>query len=58
MFPEACPSEMTRYPPTRVFSEKRLQTIENKGNERRKERKETTKRLQADANKRVGMLKA
>ena len=45
-------------PPHRVFSEKRLQTIENKGNERRKERKETTKRLQADANKRVGMLKA
>jgi hypothetical protein len=37
-----------------VFSEKRLQTIENKGKERRKRRKETTKRLQADANKRVG----
>jgi len=40
-------------PPTRVFSEKRLQTIENKGNECRKECKETTKRRQADANKRV-----
>jgi hypothetical protein len=40
--------------PTRVFSEKRLQTIENKGNERRKGRKETTRRLQAAANKRVG----
>jgi hypothetical protein len=37
-----------------VFSEKRLQAIENKGNECRKERKETTKRLQADANKSVG----
>jgi hypothetical protein len=36
--------------------EKRLQTIENKGNEGEKERKETTKRLQADANKRVGVL--
>ena len=47
-----------KVPPTRVFSEKRLQTIENKGNERRKERKETTKRLQADASKRVGTLKA
>jgi hypothetical protein len=45
-------------PPTRVFWEKRLQTIENKGNERRKEHKETTKRLQADANNRVGALKA
>ncbi len=40
--------------PPRVFCKKRLQTIENKGNERRKKRKETTKRLQADANKRVG----
>jgi len=29
-----------------VFSEKRLQAVENKGNECRKERKETTKRLQ------------
>jgi hypothetical protein len=28
---------------TPAFSEKRLQTIENKGNEHRKERKETTK---------------
>jgi len=37
-------------PPTRVFWEKRLQTIENKGNECRKERKETTKRLQASEN--------
>ena len=37
-------------PPTRVFWEKRLQTIENKGNECRKERKETTKRLQAPEN--------
>jgi hypothetical protein len=33
-----------------VFWEKRLQTIENKGSERGKEHKETTKRLQADAN--------
>jgi hypothetical protein len=41
-------------PPPRVFCKKRLQTIENKGNERRKEHKERTKRLQADANKRVG----
>jgi hypothetical protein len=39
-----------------VFWEKRLQAIENKGSERRKERKETTKRLQAAANKRVGMF--
>jgi hypothetical protein len=37
-----------------VFSEKRLQTIENKGNECRKQGKESAKRLQADANKRVG----
>jgi hypothetical protein len=42
-------------PPPRVFSEKRLQTIENKGNECRKECKETTKRRQVNANKRVGM---
>jgi len=41
-----------------VFSEKRLQTIENKGNECRKERKETTKRLQADANTGVGRVEA
>ena len=33
--------------PTRVFCEKRLQTTENKGDECRKERKETTKRPQA-----------
>ena len=37
-----------RYPPPRVFSEKRLQALENKGNECRKERKETTKRLLAN----------
>jgi hypothetical protein len=37
-----------------VFCKKRLQTIENKGSEGGKEHKETTKRLQADANKRVG----
>jgi hypothetical protein len=37
-----------------VFCEKRLQTIENKGSERKKEHKETAKRLQTDANKRVG----
>jgi hypothetical protein len=36
-----------------VFWEKRLQTIENKGNEDRKECKERAKRRQADANKRV-----
>jgi hypothetical protein len=36
-----------------VFLEKRLQAIENKGNECRKEHKETTKRRQTDANKRV-----
>jgi hypothetical protein len=41
-----------------VFWEKRLQTIENKGNECRKEHKERTKRLQADANKRVGKPEA
>jgi hypothetical protein len=45
-----------KYPPPRVFTEKRLQPIENKGNEGEKERKETTKRLQAGANKRVGVL--
>jgi hypothetical protein len=39
-----------------VFSEKRLQPIENRGNERGKEYKETTKRLQADVNKSVGVL--
>jgi len=49
------PGDLTDTPPP-VFSEKRLQTIENKGNECRKVRKETTKRLQADANKRVGVL--
>ncbi len=38
-------------PPTpRVFWEKRLQTIENKGRERGKERKERYKRLQAAEN--------
>jgi len=41
--------------PPRVFCGKRLQTIENKGSEGRKECKETTKRQQADANKRLGM---
>ena len=45
-------------PPPRVFWEKRLQAIENKGNESRKERKETTKRRQAIADKRVDTLKA
>jgi hypothetical protein len=44
------------YPPPGVFWEKRLQAIENKGNECGKDRKETTKRLQADANKRVEMF--
>jgi hypothetical protein len=39
-----------------VFPEKRLQAIENKGNVRRKGGKEATKRLQVDANKRVGVL--
>jgi hypothetical protein len=34
-------------PPPRVFCEKRLQTIENKGNKCGKECKETTKRPQA-----------
>jgi len=33
--------------PTPAFWEKRLQALENKENECRKERKETTKRLQA-----------
>src|SRR6266481_6677618 len=47
------PAKECRYPPPPVFWEKRLQTIENKGNECRKECKETTKRRQADANKRV-----
>jgi len=36
----------TRVPHPRVFCGKRLQTIENKGRECRKERKETEKRLQ------------
>jgi hypothetical protein len=49
------PGDLTA-PPPRVFSEKRLQIIENKGNECEKERKDTAKRLQADANKRVGTL--
>jgi hypothetical protein len=43
-------------PPTRVFFEKRLQAVENKGNECGKERKETTKRRQAGANTGVGSL--
>jgi len=47
--------EREEVPPPRVFSEKRLQTIENKGNEGRKECKERAKRRQVDANKRVGM---
>jgi len=37
-------------PPTRVFSQKRLQSIEDKGRERGKEREETTKRLQVSEN--------
>jgi hypothetical protein len=41
-----------------VFSEKRLQAIENKGNGRRKERRERTKRLQGDANKELARLRA
>jgi len=45
-------------PPTRVFWEKRLQTIENKGNECRKEGKERAKRHQALVNKRVDALEA
>ena len=36
--------------PPPVFCEKRLQTIENKGRERRKERKETGKRQQMPEN--------
>jgi hypothetical protein len=36
--------------PPRVFCKKRLQTVENKGKECRKERKETTKRLQTAEN--------
>jgi hypothetical protein len=47
--------EREEVPPPRVFWEKRLQTIENKGNECRKECKERAKRQQADANKRLGM---
>jgi hypothetical protein len=38
------------HPPPRVFWEKRLQALENKGNECGKERKETTKRRQAAEN--------
>jgi hypothetical protein len=41
-----------------VFSEKRLQAVENKGNECRKARKETTKRLHPLVNKRVDALEA
>jgi hypothetical protein len=37
-------------PPTPVFWEKRLQTIENKGRERGKERKERYKRVQTAEN--------
>src|SRR5260370_34963890 len=40
----------TRVPHPRVFSGKRLQTIENKGRECRKERKETGKRQQMPEN--------
>ncbi len=40
----------TRVPHTRVFSGKRLQAIENKGRECRKERKETGKRQQMPEN--------
>ena len=36
--------------PTRVFWQKRLQALENKGSECRKERKKTTKRLQGSEN--------
>ncbi len=39
-----------RVPHPRVFSGKRLQAIENKGKERRKERKETGKRQQTPEN--------
>src|SRR5713226_2169623 len=45
----ACWSE-GQVPPPRVFWKKRLQTIENKGRERGKERKERYKRLQAAEN--------
>ncbi len=45
-------------PPTRVFWEKRLQTIENKGSECRNEWKERAKRRQADADKRVGKFES
>ena len=41
---------MLGYPHPGVFREKRLQTIENKGRERGKERKERYKRLQAAEN--------
>src|SRR6266478_8089801 len=43
-------AEVLGYPPPRVFCEKRLQTIENKGRERGKERRERCKRLQAAEN--------
>jgi hypothetical protein len=43
-------------PPTRMFWEKRLQAVENKGKGCGKERDEMTKRPQSDANKRVGGL--
>jgi len=43
-------AEVLVVPPPRVFWEKRLQTIENRGSERGKERKETTKRLQVSEN--------
>src|SRR5229473_1256520 len=39
-------------PPPRVFSEKRLEVAENKGNGCAKERKETTKRLEVAENAR------
>jgi len=41
-------------PPPRVFSQKRLQTVENKGRESGKERKERRKRRQLLVSKRVG----
>ena len=51
MFPHpACPVLAFRDTPTRVFWQKRLQAVENKGNECRKERKETTRRLQVSEN--------
>jgi hypothetical protein len=43
-----------RVPHLRVFSGKRLQTIENKGRECRKERKETEKRQQMPENNGFG----